>query len=62
MASHGTLTLGDASGLSRLPEWSGGSSVLIVGTQQALNTALNGLTFTPAPGYSGWADVAVSDL
>jgi hypothetical protein len=56
--THGTLSLGGTTGLSSL---SGNNSAAVVftGTRVAVNAALNGLTFHPAFGYSGPANVDI---
>ena len=59
MAAHGTLTLGPTSGLTSVTG-NRTESILVVGSQTVINTALNGLKFTPTAGYSGWADVVVA--
>jgi hypothetical protein len=59
MAAHGTLSLGPTSGLTSV-DGNGTESILVVGSQQIINIALNGLTFTPTEGYSGWADVMIA--
>jgi hypothetical protein len=50
-AGHGTLTLGSLAGLTGSGD--GTSSLTYTGTVAALNAALAGLTYTPAPFYDG---------
>jgi hypothetical protein len=53
-ATHGTLTLSTTSGLTFVDGTANNSaSIHIKGTQTALNTALDGLTFTPTSGFTG---------
>ena len=57
-ATSGTLTLGTTAGLATV-SGDGTASVLVTGTLAALNTALDGLRFTPAGGYTGTASFVV---
>jgi len=59
-ATHGLLSLSGVSGLTIL----GGTgtneaSITVTGNLTDINAALNGLTFTPTPGYTGSATVQV---
>ncbi len=56
---HGTLTLGSTTGLTGLTG-NGGASLSFSGTIAQLNTALNGLTYTPTAQYHGADAVAVT--
>jgi PKD domain len=56
-ASHGGLTLGSTHGLTIVSGSNGSSSITVRGTLANLNTALSGLKFTPATGYSGSTSV-----
>ncbi|MBL8435402.1 MAG: VCBS domain-containing protein, partial [Zoogloea sp.] len=57
-ATSGTLTLGTTAGLASA-SGNGTASVIVTGTLAAINTALDGLRFTPASGYSGTASFVV---
>jgi VCBS repeat-containing protein len=57
-ATHGTLTLGDTTGLAS-NVGNGTAGVTIRGTVTAINNALNGMKFTPEAGYSGSATVQI---
>ncbi|MEN6498248.1 MAG: hypothetical protein ABFD16_28440, partial [Thermoguttaceae bacterium] len=57
-ATHGTLTLGDTTGLAS-HVGNGTAGVTIRGTVTAINNALNGMKFTPEAGYSGSATVQI---
>ena len=64
-ASNGTLTLGGKTGLSfQSGDGTADASTTFTGTISALNKALDGLTFTPIPNFSGTATVTLltSDL
>ena len=64
-ATNGTLTLGGRSGLSfQSGDGTADASTTFTGTIAALNKALDGLTFTPAPNFHGTAEVTLltSDL
>jgi hypothetical protein len=59
-ATNGTLTLNTIAGLSfSAGDGSGDATMTFTGTQAAINTALNGLTFTPAADFSGAALVTI---
>ncbi len=58
--THGTLTLPSTSGLSVTSGANGSPSITVKGTLVRLNSALNGLKFTPATGYSGSAALTVT--
>ncbi|WP_429117645.1 putative Ig domain-containing protein, partial [Aeromonas veronii] len=59
-ASHGTLTLATIAGLSfTLGDGSGDGSMTFTGSQADINTALNGLIFTPTSGYQGAASLQI---
>jgi hypothetical protein len=57
-ATSGTLTLGTTAGLASV-SGDGTAGVVVTGTLAALNTALDGLRFTPAGGYTGTASFVV---
>ncbi len=60
-AAHGLLTLGSTTGLTlQTGSGSGDSTMTFLGTQAAINAALNGLIFTPNSGYSGNASVQIT--
>jgi hypothetical protein len=60
VAKHGTLTLATTRDLRiGAGEASLAASVTVEGTAEAINRALDGLTFAPAKGYSGTAGVCV---
>ena len=60
-AIHGTLTLATTKGVTTSPSSSAASpTIAIKGTLANLNAALNGLKFTPTPGYAGPASLAIS--
>ncbi|TWU08136.1 LamG-like jellyroll fold domain-containing protein [Stieleria varia] len=50
---NGTLTLSQTTGLSILGGSNGGTFMTIQGTESDINAAFEGMTFTPAGGYSG---------
>ncbi len=59
-ATQGVLTLSGTTGLSFDSGTTNGSaSIVVSGSQANLNTALNGLSFAPAPGYVGSASVQI---
>jgi RHS repeat-associated protein len=64
IATHGTITLSSAKGVTATGPGadasSGSPSITIKGTLASLNAALNGLKFTPTIGYSGFASLAIS--
>ncbi len=51
--SHGTLTLASEAGLSFSAGHDGTSTMTFTGTVAAIDSALNGLIYTPASGYFG---------
>jgi hypothetical protein len=57
-AEKGTLLLGTIAGLTFV-SGNGTSTVVLRGTINALNAAINGLVFTPTPNYLGTAYLAV---
>ena len=60
-ATHGTLTLSSATGLSfTFGDSSADATMTFSGTLSAVNSALNGLIFTPATGYSGPATITLT--
>ncbi len=63
-ATNGTVTLATTAGLSITAGADGSSTVTIQGTLTSLNTALDGLIFTPTASYLGAASlqVATDDL
>jgi ELWxxDGT repeat protein len=56
---HGILSLATTSGLASVVG-NGTNNVMLQGAQDAINTALNGLVFTPESGYLGQATITVS--
>lgn len=60
-ATHGTLTLSGASGLSfTTGTGTADATMMFTGTLSAINTALSGMTFTPTTGYNGPASVQIT--
>jgi hypothetical protein len=61
-ATRGTLTLATTKGVTSTSASSSAASptITIKGTLANLNAALNGLKFTPTPGYAGPASLAIS--
>jgi acyl dehydratase len=57
---HGKLTLASTAGLTILGGTNGSSSITIQGTLTNLNSALNGLSYTPATGYTGSDTLSIS--
>ena len=57
---HGTLTLSTTSGLTFTSGSNGSASFTVSGTVSNLNTALNGVTYQPTSGYSGFDTLAIS--
>ena len=53
--SNGTVSLGSSAGLSSIAVSAG--STIITGSLASLNSALNGLTFTPTPSFTGAASL-----
>lgn len=52
--TNGTLTLSGTSGLTfTTGDGTADATMTFTGTQTAINTALNGLTFNPTPGFAG---------
>jgi VCBS repeat-containing protein len=51
--SHGTLKVGSTTGLIFAGAPNGSAGFTITGTLAALDAALNGLVYTPTPGYAG---------
>jgi hypothetical protein len=58
--SFGTLTFTSTSGLTFSSGSNGTSSITVTGTLANLNTALNGLVYSPSTGYSGHDSLKVS--
>ena len=59
-ATHGTLTLSGTTGLTfSTGDGTADATMTFTGTISAINAALNGLTFTPTPSYSGSASVRI---
>jgi len=59
-AANGLLTLGSTAGLTlQNGSGSGDGTMTFLGTQAAINAALNGLIFTPNSGYNGSASVQI---
>jgi hypothetical protein len=58
-ATHGLLTLAGTTGLSIVGGADGTSTVTVRGTITAINTAVDGLTFTPATNYNGAAQLQI---
>ena len=50
---HGTLTLGDTTGLTFTGGANGSASLTVTGSVTAINTALNGMTYAPTTNYRG---------
>jgi hypothetical protein len=59
-ATHGTLKLATTSGVKIVSGSNRSASMTISGTLANLNSALNGLTFTPTSRFAGAATIAVS--
>jgi hypothetical protein len=58
--TNGTMTLSGTTGLSfTVGSGSGDSTMTFTGTMTDVNSALNSLTYTPAPGYSGVASIQI---
>ena len=57
---NGTLTLGSTAGLTFTSGSNGSSLMTVTGTVANLNAALNGLVYTPTPGYYGTDYLEVS--
>src|SRR5204863_82740 len=51
--THGTLSLSGTAGLAFTAGANGSASLTVTGTLAALNTALDGLSYIPAPNYNG---------
>ncbi len=64
ISTNGKATLSTATGLTFIAGANGTATMTFTGTQTAINTALNGLSFAPTTGYSGAASVRLisSDL
>ncbi|HET6328654.1 MAG TPA: hypothetical protein VFG04_28480, partial [Planctomycetaceae bacterium] len=58
--SHGTITLGSATGLIVLAGANGTATVTVKGTVANLNAALNGLVYQPTTNYTGSDTLSVS--
>ncbi|MFN8634357.1 MAG: Ig-like domain-containing protein [Chloroflexota bacterium] len=59
-ATHGTLSLNGTTGLIIESGASGSATVTVAGSLTSLDDALNGLTFTSTPGYTGPAALRVA--
>lgn len=59
-ATHGTLRLATTAGLTFVSGSNRSASMTVSGTIANLNTALNGLTFTPTSRFVGTASIGVS--
>jgi len=60
-ATNGLLILGSTVGLSfTVGSGANDGTMTFTGTAAAINNALNGLTFTPAPGYNGAAQIQIT--
>lgn len=61
VVSNGVLSLGGTGGVSFLNGTSDGSATLtIAGTQSAVNSALDGLTYTPSANYTGAESLTIT--
>jgi hypothetical protein len=58
--THGTLTLVSVPLLTFTSGSNGTSSMTVQGALARLNTALNGLVYTPTPGFTGSASLKIS--
>ncbi|HEX5087735.1 MAG TPA: hypothetical protein VFV89_08000 [Nocardioides sp.] len=58
-ATHGTLTLASTAGVTITGGANGSGSLTFHATKANANTALDGLTFAPAAGFTGQADITV---
>ena len=59
-ATDSTLTLSGTTGLSFTSGGNGTTSMTFIGTLADINAALNGLTLTPNPGFSGTASLTLT--
>jgi len=59
-ATNGTLTLGSTTGISITSGGNGGGSITLSGSVTNLNSAINGLTYTPIAGFSGSGSLKMS--
>jgi len=59
-ATNGILTLGSTNGLIINSGANGSTSVTFTGTVAAINTALNGLTYTPTANFSGTSVLTIT--
>ena len=59
-ASNGTLTLGGTTGLTFAAGGNGTAAMTIQGTLADINTALDGLTYTPTANYVGGDSLAIA--
>lgn len=60
IASNGTISLSGVTGLTFTSGASGESSLTFSGTLNAINTALQGLTFTPSANYNGPSSITLN--
>jgi hypothetical protein len=58
--SHGTLALGSTTGLSFTTGTNGSASFTVTGAVASLNSALNGVTYSPTTGYTGPDSLGIS--
>jgi hypothetical protein len=58
--TNGKLSLGSTTGLTFSSGSNNSSSMTVTGTLANLNAALNGLVYTPTPGFSGRDSLAIS--
>ena len=59
-AANGTVTLGTTAGITITGGANNSASVTFTGTIAQLNTAMNGMSFTPTPNYNGSASVSIT--
>lgn len=57
--SHGTLTLGNTTGLTLTAGGNGSASLTVKGTVSNLNNAISGLTYTPTANYAGSDSISI---
>lgn len=57
---NGTLSVSNTSGLDNSSNTTSGGSITLVGTVNAINAALDGLTFTPTANFNGIAKIQVA--
>ncbi|HEX9985260.1 MAG TPA: cadherin domain-containing protein, partial [Thermoanaerobaculia bacterium] len=60
-ATNGTLTLGSMVGLAfTIGDGTADATMTFTGTRAAINAAMTGLTFSPAPDYAGAAQITIT--